>query len=170
MNAQEALKLCLRVLRPISENRVYETRWLQDAIDAAEEALESQEQEPEVTAMQILKEFPLLDDGGLDEEEHHCEWTLQQDRKRLHAMLNTNTAPSQEQEPVKQRVKVLYEKDGIQTCEILPDTHPAQPLSYETVRAEFRSYVDNNLDVDDGFRFVDFLEGVRYAEKAHGIV
>ena len=36
---EKALGLCLRVLRPIAENMVYETRWLQDAIDAAEEAI-----------------------------------------------------------------------------------------------------------------------------------
>ena len=41
---KEALTLCLRVLRPIAEDRVYETRWLQDAIDAAELALMSQAQ------------------------------------------------------------------------------------------------------------------------------
>ena len=36
---------------------------------------------------QILEAFPLLDEEGLDQEKHHCEWVLQQDRKRLHAML-----------------------------------------------------------------------------------
>ena len=35
----------------------------------------------------LLREFPLLDDAGLNEHEHCCEWALQQDRKRLHAML-----------------------------------------------------------------------------------
>ncbi|CAB5224377.1 hypothetical protein UFOVP393_65 [uncultured Caudovirales phage] len=49
---------------------------------------------------QILAAFPLLDDGGLDQEEHHCEWTLQQDRKRLHAMLAAAPQPEQQQEPV----------------------------------------------------------------------
>ena len=39
MTKDEALNLCLRVLRPIAEDRVYETRWLGDAIKAAEEAL-----------------------------------------------------------------------------------------------------------------------------------
>ena len=32
-------------------------------------------------------EFPLFDDEGLDQEKHHCEWAMQQDRKRLHAAL-----------------------------------------------------------------------------------
>lgn len=31
--------------------------------------------------------FPLLDEVGLDEEIHCCEWILQQERKRLHAAL-----------------------------------------------------------------------------------
>lgn len=45
MTSEEALKLCLRVLRPIAGDRVYETRWLQDAIDAAEEVLNNQHSE-----------------------------------------------------------------------------------------------------------------------------
>ena len=45
MTSKEALQLCLRVLRPIAENRVYETRWLQDAIDATEEVLNNQHSE-----------------------------------------------------------------------------------------------------------------------------
>ena len=36
---------------------------------------------------QILEEFPLLDEEGLDPDLHHCEWVLQQERKRLHALL-----------------------------------------------------------------------------------
>jgi hypothetical protein len=49
-------------------------------------------QEPVAWVKQILDAFPLFDDDGLDEEEHHCEWALQQDRKRLHAMLTTPPA------------------------------------------------------------------------------
>ena len=45
--------------------------------------------EPVAWVEQIMSAFPLFDDKGLDEEKHHCEWTLQQDRKRLHAMLKT---------------------------------------------------------------------------------
>ena len=35
----------------------------------------------------LLAEFPLFDDNGLDEEKHCCEWSLQQDRKRLHSII-----------------------------------------------------------------------------------
>ena len=42
MTKEWALKLCLRVLRPIAEDRVYETRWLQEAIEASEKALNNQ--------------------------------------------------------------------------------------------------------------------------------
>jgi hypothetical protein len=42
---------------------------------------------PEGWRESLFREFPLVSDIGLDEVEHHCEWTLQQDRKRLHAML-----------------------------------------------------------------------------------
>lgn len=37
----------------------------------------------------ILAGFPLLDEEGLCQEKHHCEWTLLQDRKRLHALLQS---------------------------------------------------------------------------------
>ena len=32
--------------------------------------------------------FPPLDDNGLDAELHHCEWSIQQERKRLHAAIS----------------------------------------------------------------------------------
>jgi hypothetical protein len=48
--------------------------------------------QPVAWAKQILDAFPLFDDDGLNEEEHHCEWALQQDRKRLHSMLATPPA------------------------------------------------------------------------------
>lgn len=31
--------------------------------------------------------FPLLSDEGLDEVEHHCEWVIQRERKRVHSIL-----------------------------------------------------------------------------------
>lgn len=36
----------------------------------------------------IRAEFPLFDDADLDQEAHHCEWSVQHDRKRLHALLD----------------------------------------------------------------------------------
>lgn len=33
--------------------------------------------------------FPLLSDEGLDEVEHHCEWAIQRERKRVHSILTT---------------------------------------------------------------------------------
>jgi hypothetical protein len=35
----------------------------------------------------LRTEFPLFDDEGLDQEKHHCEWSMQHDRKRLHRLL-----------------------------------------------------------------------------------
>ena len=43
-------------------------------------------------ANELKKQFPLLDDNGLCEVEHHCEWSIQQDRKRLHALLDAQPA------------------------------------------------------------------------------
>ena len=31
--------------------------------------------------------FPLMSDDGLDEVEHHCEWVIQRERKRVHSIL-----------------------------------------------------------------------------------
>jgi polyphosphate kinase len=44
----------------------------------------------------------LFDDESLDQEKHHCEWALLQDRKRLHAMLSAPPAaqPAQEQNTI----------------------------------------------------------------------
>lgn len=38
-------------------------------------------------AATLRSSFPLFDDEGLDQERHHCEWSMQQDRKRLHAII-----------------------------------------------------------------------------------
>ena len=40
----------------------------------------------------LLAEFPLLGDEGLDPTKHHCEWAMQQDRKRLHNILTALSA------------------------------------------------------------------------------
>ena len=37
----------------------------------------------------LAESFPLLDDNGLDADIHHCEWAIQQERKRLHALIST---------------------------------------------------------------------------------
>lgn len=71
-------------------------------------------QEPVLNVEKIINEFPLLDDEGLDEDKHHCEWAIQQDRKRLHAIIkNTHPAPHPAQEPVA-RIEVfnLLTKNG----------------------------------------------------------
>lgn len=38
----------------------------------------------------VVRDFPLFDENGLDPEEHCCEWSLNQDRKRLHDWLKEN--------------------------------------------------------------------------------
>ena len=38
---------------------------------------------------EIFNSFPLLDEAGLDPDIHHCEWSIQQERKRLHALIST---------------------------------------------------------------------------------
>lgn len=40
------------------------------------------------TLVEALEQgFPLLSDEGLDEVEHHCEWVIQRERKRVHSIL-----------------------------------------------------------------------------------
>lgn len=52
-------------------------------------AIRATARQPGVTALvEALEDgFPLLSDEGLDEVEHHCEWAIQQERKRLHSIL-----------------------------------------------------------------------------------
>ena len=88
----EALHKALKVLNCLNNDRVYETAWVKGAINACEEALEQPAQ----------RNFC-----------ERCGKRASKDQYHIH----TCTPP---QEPVKQKVKVLYEKDGIQTCEILP--------------------------------------------------
>lgn len=38
----------------------------------------------------LMREFPLFDESGLDPVEHCCEWSLNEDRKRLHRLLKEN--------------------------------------------------------------------------------
>ncbi len=37
----------------------------------------------------LRRNHPLLSDDGLSEMDHHCEWAVQQERKRLHAAINS---------------------------------------------------------------------------------
>lgn len=39
-------------------------------------------------ALQLREAFPLFDETGLSETEQHCEWSILQERKRLHAVLD----------------------------------------------------------------------------------
>jgi hypothetical protein len=38
----------------------------------------------------LLREFPLFDEQGLDPFKHCCEWTLLEERTRLHVWLKEN--------------------------------------------------------------------------------
>lgn len=51
------------------------------------EQLEQERNELAAQVERLRSEFPLFDDDGLCEHEHHCEFTLLQERKRLHEML-----------------------------------------------------------------------------------
>lgn len=39
----------------------------------------------------LIRQFPLFDENGLDSEAHCCEWSLNEDRKRLHHLLKGGT-------------------------------------------------------------------------------
>jgi hypothetical protein len=50
----------------------------------------------ESSALEAIRaEFPLFDDADLDQEKHHCEWSVQHDRKRLNALLDKLQARAQ---------------------------------------------------------------------------
>ncbi len=66
---------------------------------------------PKEWRLRILSEFPLLDDDGLDQEKHHCEWSIQQDRKRLRSMLADTPRPEGDGWIAVPRGAVEYLKD-----------------------------------------------------------
>lgn len=43
-----------------------------------------------LNGVDLMLEFPLFDENGLDSVEHCCEWSLNEDRKRLHRLLKEN--------------------------------------------------------------------------------
>lgn len=55
----------------------------------------------------LRAEFPLFDDNGLSEQEHCCEFTLLQERKRLHALL-PETSPT-----ALAALKTQWQADGV---------------------------------------------------------
>jgi hypothetical protein len=144
------------------------------------ELLAQPEQEPnkQVPVQKILEEFPLLDDEGLDEEVHHCEWVLQQERKRLHAMISKVLAQP-EQEPVAWR---KWDGYGFYFREY--DTG-GEPLYLAPQSVKLRSYAqamkdlkreplsEDKVIVPEWMISQDerqsFVIGIRFAEKMHGI-
>lgn len=53
------------------------------------EALQAENEALRALIEALEQGFPLLDDEGLDEVEHHCEWVIQRERKRAHSILAT---------------------------------------------------------------------------------
>lgn len=49
----------------------------------------------EGVAVKLREAFPLFDETGLSETEHHCEWNILQERKRLHSVLDALLAKSE---------------------------------------------------------------------------
>jgi hypothetical protein len=68
------------------------------------------------TVPEILAAFPLFEEEGLDEEEHCCEWSLQQDRKRLHAMLSAAPEPVQAEQPKQKSEQAAFEDWLYRVC------------------------------------------------------
>lgn len=144
MNKDKALKMAieamkwLRMRSPIIYEELEAEKACKEAIvsdvtdiDVGEIAQPAQE--PVLNVVKILNEFPLLDDEGLDEDKHHCEWTLQQDRKRLHAMLKTHPAPAIEQEPVAVCKDSIVNWVNGKAIDGWLYTHPAPHLAQEPV-------------------------------------
>lgn len=80
IDASDATRLCLLAERLLTEESLHPQPAQQGSV-------------PEEWRLRILSEFPLLDDDGLDQEKHHCEWSIQQDRKRLHSILAGTPQP-----------------------------------------------------------------------------
>ena len=65
---------------------------LEEVVVYPYDGLGEQQPTPEVEKLvEALEQgFPLLSDDGLDEVEHHCEWVIQRERKRVHSILATH--------------------------------------------------------------------------------
>ena len=55
--------------------------------ELAQHKIESVECTTAMLVDELSNAFPLLDDVGLDPYVHHCEWSIQQERKRLHSII-----------------------------------------------------------------------------------
>jgi hypothetical protein len=128
----------------------------------------------QVPVLRILEAFPLLDEDGLDEEVHRCEWVLQQDRKRLHAMLSKVLAqPEQEQEQKQTPDYYLWHDEVHQehpTTDGDPDVYPLyasppkrEPLSDEVIMLLGKQNLCLEANAFKPFGFA------RAIEKAHAI-
>lgn len=56
------------------------------------EAYEALQAECDALVESLEQGFPLLSDEGLDEVEHHCEYVIQRERKRVHSILTAHRA------------------------------------------------------------------------------
>ena len=102
-----------------------------------------------VPVRQILEAFPLLDEKGLDQEQHHCEWVLQQDRKRLHAMLFNplQLLAQPEQEGLTPRQGLEEYKRGYAQAEL---DLKRETLSEEELKSSTRSMSEASLFAEYG--------------------
>ena len=68
---------------------------------------------PDEWREKLIAEFPLFNDEGLCQEKHHCEWALQQDRKRLHALLQSADHSEQALEKVAPDCRASTKDSGV---------------------------------------------------------
>jgi hypothetical protein len=142
----------------------------------------------QVSVQKILEEFPLLDDEGLDEEVHHCEWVLQHERKRLHAMLSKVQPLTQpEQVPVAWKDRTYGNLHHVDYGNSIP-LYTAPPKRESLSEDEIftigynAGFAIDHVESDDGestdYGFIDgdgyidndpYFKFVRGIEKACGI-
>lgn len=78
----------------------------------------------------LRSEFPLFDDDGLCEHEHHCEFTLLQERKRLHGMLS-------ETPPIAlAALKAQWQAEAVRDFEAMLSSFPATADDWIEQRAQ----------------------------------
>ena len=126
---------------------------------------------------QILEAFPLLDEEGLDQEKHHCEWVLQQDRKRLHAMLfnplqllaqpelSTDSLQLDKQEPAAWKDRAygnLHHVDWGDSMPLYTSPPKREPMTGSEISHGF-------IADKDAINAESYWAGVRFAEKHYGV-
>lgn len=120
----------------------HQAEYLEEELRKARAEIEELRKRVCVPVEALEHEFPLLPDDGLDEVAHHCEWAIQQDRKRLHALIATHQQPAPTADPwkasdVEYDRAIHHNPDAKAWADLFVQTFPAQADQHELMLGWF---------------------------------